>query len=224
MRPLALAALVLLLVPAAARAQACPASYASVYGNGFFYEESPTTPSWSGYGFAYNLAAGTVQAGVTGSGELGSGGQLSTRDRYAIVGPASATPIPFLVRMRFTGTAEGDLVSLPVGGPVCLTSQVSLRIASGSLLDESTIASDPCGPRPFDVTLAFALAKLPGEEFTLSTNVTLNAGHTLEATASGTLIFVDLPVGYSVQSCQGYAVAPVPVKATSWGAVKQLYR
>lgn len=223
MRRLAFAALALLLSPVLSRAEICPTNSFATGGTGYF-EDTSTAPRASWFGFAYDLVAGTVQGGHTGSGEAGSFAQLTAQDRYTIVGPTSATPVQFLVRCRFTGTVGGALVNLPFGGPTCLGSQALLRITSASLSDEATVASDPCGPRAFDETLELELAKLPGEEFTLAALASLTAGHTIEATASGLISFVNLPPGYSVQSCQGYAGVPVAVRPRSWGAVKQLYR
>ena len=224
--PAAVVLLSLLAPGPAAVAQTCPANQFSM-GGGYFFQDSSTLPSYAWFGSSYNLVAGTIAVGTSGSGELGSFEQLLIQDLYTLVGPASATPIGFVARVRFTGSAGGGVVDLPSGGPTCLGSSARLRLASGAVADEKRADSydaPDCGPRAFDEILNLALAKLPGEEFPLSVQVSLNAGHTIPVQASGQIEFVGMPPGYTVQSCQGYAVLPVAAKPTTWGKLKRLYR
>jgi len=225
---LAAAALVLLVTwSPTARAQSCPANSYSEGSGGGFFQDSSTQPIHSFGGASYDLVAGTLSAGVTGFGEGGAYVSLQVQDLYTIVGPASATPIEFLARVRFTGTLGADLVTLPGAGTGCVGSFVNLGMASASLTDEAQLQSNPspaCGPRSFDETLDLALTKLPGQEFPLSVSVYASAGHTIQAQTSGQIVFVGLPPGYSMESCQGYAGSPVATRSSSWGRVKQLYR
>jgi hypothetical protein len=105
---------------------------------------------------------------------------------------------------------------------------MTLSAASASLTDQLSVGPENvfpnCASRSFDETLELSLAKLPGEEFPLNVAVSAHASHTIQAVTSGQILFVGLPPGYSVQSCQGYNVLPVATRASSWGAVKQLYR
>ena len=225
MRAVTVATFVLLLVPVSALAQLpCPLNYFSMGGSGGYIEDNSSEPAGNWYGHSYDHVAGTLQGGHTGSGEAGSFAGLMAQDRYSIFGPPSATPIAFQVRFHVTGFAGGGLATLPNQGSVCLGSQVQLRLADGALEDVATITSEPCGPRAFDEMLHLDLAKLPGEEFTLSAAESHSAGHSIQSSASGAITFVGLPPGYVVQSCNGYALAPVAVQARSWGQVKQLYR
>lgn len=223
MRAVAFAAFVLSYLPAIAGAQPCPPNGFSMGGPGYF-EDSSTAPTFNWFGISYNHVTGTLGGGHSGSGEAGSFASLTSQDRYTIVGPPSGSPIPFQARVHFTGTAGGGEVLLPNLGSVCRGSQVAIRLAEGILVDDRTIPSEPCEPKAFDETLVLDLVKLPGEEFTLATSLYQSAGHSIQTSASGALTFAGLPSGYSVQSCQGYAVAPVAVRARSWGQVKQLYR
>lgn len=210
----------------AARSQTCPPNFFAAGGTGYF-EEYPTASLWSGYGFSYDLVGGTLSGGHTGFGEAGSFSQLMIQDRYRIVGPASTSPIPVLVRVRFSGSAGGGMVNLPNLGTGCLGSTVQLRLASESLVDEEIVRSDPspdCGPQAFDEVLELAFAKHPAEEFPLSVTASLSAGHTIPATASGVVTFVGLPAGYSIRSCRGYGGSVVAVRPRSWGGIKLIYR
>ena len=67
------------------------------------------------------------------------------------------------------------------------------------------------------------LQQLPGIPFVISLGATLNASHTIPVTASGALPF-QVPAGYTIQSCQGYAGNVVPTRPWSWGSLKQRYR
>lgn len=221
------ALLLLVWDPRAVGAQACPQNQFYVAGNGFFYEEYSTAPSWAWSTMSYDLIAGTLDAGHTGAGEAGANAGILVQDRYRIVGPALGTPLPIQVRVGFSGVAGGGVVFLPNLGSVCLGSSATLRLASGSSLDEETIESQygtPCASRTIDHTLALDLQKLPGEEFVVSVSISLFAGHTIPVTAAGEISFAGLPPGYSIQSCQGYGDAPVPVARRTWGGIKQLYR
>jgi hypothetical protein len=74
-------------------------------------------------------------------------------------------------------------------------------------------------------TLVLGLSRAVGEVFPLVARLETFGGGTAEGTghAVGTLRFRGLPAGYSVVSCQGYAL-PTPARPATWGGVKALYR
>lgn len=215
-----------LLGSAPASGQPCPANSFHTGGLGF-YEESPTAPTWSFGPSRYDLVAGTCGAFLTGGGEAGSTLFLLVRDRYRIVGPESADPIPVTVRFRVTGLAGGGVYALPFLGPSCQGTRARLRLASGASLDEAILESrrEPtCGDTAIDETLEIALAPVPGEEFEVAASLDLAAAQFVAVTTSGAISFAGLPPGAAIQSCQGYAGPVVPAARSSWGRLKGAYR
>ncbi len=226
MRTRAAIAVVALLLVSSAHAQPppCPTS-GYVAGGGFgFIEWSTEAPVWTAFGLTVNHVAGTLQGGITGAGEAGASVQFGSTDRYSLIGPSSATPISFNARLRVTGIAGSDFVDPPSGSPGCLGSNMNVLLSSGGELVDVSAAGNACNPQAIDTILEIALAKLPGEEFTVYTNAAMSALHQIQASVSGTLYFINLPPGYTIQSCKGYAAAPVAAKARSWGQVKKIYR
>src|SRR5688572_16887186 len=103
---------------------ACPTNTAWGYGPGGSYEYEHSGPTWdeSIYGghVAYDLIVGTFAvAGGGGGGKQSGGAELHFSDVYQIVGPASATPIPFQVFVHLAGTLSAGLQSYPYIGTVC---------------------------------------------------------------------------------------------------------
>ena len=75
----------------------------------------------------------------------------------------------------------------------------------------------------FIAVLALPLSHLVGEEFELVYEV--NASAEFSASAHGALSFAELPTGYGVASCQGFAGdGAVSIRRASWGALKLHYR
>ena len=226
MRTRTAAPVLALLLATSAHAQPlpCPTS-GYVAGGGFgFIEWSTEAPVWSAFGLTVNHVAGTLQGGITGAGEAGASVQFGTVDRYILIGPSSATPIAFHARLRVTGIAGSEFVTPPSGSPGCLGSNLNVLLSSGGELVDVSAEGSACHPQAIDTILEIPIAKLPGEEFTVYTNAAMHALHQIQASVSGTLYFINLPPGYTIQSCKGYATPPVAAKARSWGQVKKVFR
>lgn len=174
---------------------------------------------------AVDLVAGTVElVGGGAGGEYSCYTSLDVSDLYQIVGPASATPIPFEVHIHVTGEVTGGLRGYP-NGTFCDNSRILFRLASGatanSYSDQSSFS--PCSGHAFDAGVVVSLAKLPSESFPLSMHLEAGGSGGF-GTNRGALTFTGLPAGYSVQSCQGYGSQPVATLPRSWGNLKHTYR
>jgi len=181
----------------------------------------------AGYGYSqadegYDLGAGTASSAAAGDNDCPANGSLAAYDVFRIVGPASATPLPFTATLRLSGNVESSC------DPNAYASVSGhLEEAGGASQDFllSVAAPYSCGAQPVDRTLEIALAHLVEEPFTLLVRLGTSAQGYSTATLSSRLGFEGLPEGYGVVSCQGFVSDPsVPVRALSWGRVKTLYR
>ena len=225
--PVCVAALLLLSPAPNALAQTCPLNLYSAGASNYYVEDSSTAPSWNFGPFNYDLVHGTFAGALQGSGEGGAFAQITLQDRYTIVGPSTVTPLTFHVRVHVSGIAGADMVTLPFLGTVCLGSSGTFSVASGALAEEVQVSSyDPgaCASVPFDETVELELTKIPGEEFPLRVGAHHSAGHLISISVTGTITFENLPEGYEMRSCYGYAGIPVPAVARSWGSLKGMYR
>lgn len=202
----------------------CPTNHAY----GFQYEYSNSSPVWNEQivcgKVAVNLPAGIVRfSGGGGSGEISCSAGLSVSDIYQISGPASATAIPFTVRVHLTADMDGYFVDHPHLGHMCYGSSVRSYLNSGSQTDQVEASTNPdCTPNSISSDRTLALQKLPGEAFTI--NFGLSVSGLSPGSIQHALSFDGLPSGYTITSCQGYGSNPTPAAATSWGAVKATYR
>lgn len=200
---------------------ACPSNYASFRGFQFF----PTEPVWSysanpSGGPSYDLVQGMMHSNWGGCSEQTESFYMTVHDDYWLEGPASATAISFNVRFHVTGVAQGGTRPLPPYG--CAYAEMSADLSSGALHD-GVSANSFCTSVAVDRLLSIPLEHLPGEVFQVT--MKLNTGGSCSfATADGALTFEDVPAGYSVRSCQGYAACPTPARPTTWGNVKAAYR
>jgi hypothetical protein len=162
-----------------------------------------------------------------GGGEVGSFQQHLVHDLYWIVGPATAQPISFVVKLHAIGIARGGFVTLPFVGTICSTSGGTIRLTSGALSQEATVRSQSTptcsGDVSIDVTLELALQHIPGEIFDVTYRTDMSNGPLMSTNAQSTFWF-EVPSGYTIQSCQGYAGAVVPATLRSWGKLKHSYR
>lgn len=217
--PASLGGLSLLLVAAsAARSAPCPESCATNSAEGTLCSSLATrdhstqticspVPGTSSTHETWNLVLGTIRVSASSCYSGNASVDVIARDRFRIVGPASAPPIAFQARLRTNGGA-GEFGSVGAG----------LREVGGESrwVDGGFVGG-------FDADLLLPLSHAVGEEFDLVYEVHADAYPT--ATTQGQLSFVGLPAGYGVTSCQGFAGdGAVPAKRTSWGAVKNIYR
>jgi len=146
----------------------------------------------------YDLTQGTVLVKSVSHADYGFDSWCRTTDDFFIDGPASGTPLALSVILTADKT---------YGSEVHLVAQTDSASTSG----------------PSHEVLRLSLLKLPGEHFTLSMYVFVYALLS-RGTASCTLAFSQLPAGYTLKSCQGYAGTPVATRSTTWGRLKASYR
>ena len=189
------------------------------------YSDSSTNPIYSAGGASWNLIEGTFAGGSSGGGEAGWFLSLGVRDNYRLVGPSSATPIPFKVRVVLTGYASGSIETLPHAGTFCTGSSFTFNLVHGAAIATRSVSSTqtPCAGAEINEVVELELSKLPDEEFLLLFGSALSNGTFQSVSVNGVITFL-VPSGYSVASCQGYAGQAVPVSPTSWGRLKQTYR
>lgn len=163
---------------------------------------------------AYDLKAETFMLTASGASECGGGAALATHDTFTLVGPATATPLTFDLQLVIAATFSG-------GGLATSEANVSLR--EGASNAQSVYLSPG---NPTDVTLSVAVSQAVGEALDLYVDGDIYAlGLGSGAGVNAHIEVAGLPAGYAIVSCQGYASDPtVPVRATSWGRLKAIYR
>ena len=219
---LAALVLVLLMGPALPRAAAadCPTNSISALGT----HQISSNPSGSvsqnytctADGFpvrisgsaSYNLPMGHVT--FSGSGGIGcsGSGQVATRDVFTLSGPASGSPLSLRAELGVNASGYGY-----AGGSVTLR--------------EGASNTSPSSPFPGSSTIGITIQVSPGSSFDLYIEGGAGGGFSGQGTAAvdAWLGFPDLPPGYLLTSCQGFTAGiPVPVRATSWGQLKNIYR
>lgn len=207
--------LLLALVSSLAHAQVCPQSQ---YQHPLRPPGVQTTTAArllpvTGYDVSFDLPTGRARLTLGGGDAF-----MTTRDTYRIVGPGTA-PVSGLATLEITYSMYANQ-TCHEPNYVAGTVTVSEGAQSRSLFREAN-----CVNGLFNQTerLHLPISHVPGEPFTLA--------YDLRGTGSFTTLSLDvqfgfsnLPPGYTVQSCQNFAYAPVATARSSWGAVKSYYR
>ena len=190
-----------LTVPGATIVSALPAQYLSNTAECTIDFPAIFYPSGSA---SYNLVSGALSAQAFSSGTCGAQSRVTTHDVFTLMGPASTTPIAFTA--RFSGSASGGFAGM----------RVSLREGASNARDWIGLGT---------VTLDIAIIRSSGITFDLYLECGLEAASYGGGQGAAWLGFPDLPTGYWLESCQGFvAGSPVPVRPTTWGALKTIYR
>jgi hypothetical protein len=171
----------------------------------------------------YDLVAGTMRAEVYASYQGVGDASVLTHDVFKLTGPGSVPPISFHAR------AQGGVASGCGYGPYA---EADASIREGASNSASVSAQgwvQNCTGPGYDIGVS--ITRAAGSTFDLYLSVHANAGYSVypggggDAHVSLSLSFPDLPAGYSVVSCQGFAAGQVvPTKRTSWGELKTRYR
>lgn len=202
----------------AARAGAqCPADTMFCSPSGTVVSMSPAD-SVCGGAVSYNLVTGRFAA-EGGGGDLGGLGRVIAWDEYRVVGPPNGTPLAFEGRLKVLGNASAFCAPFAGAG-------FTATLQEGTSNSISVAASEyQCsGHVHADTTLHLSIVRASGETFSLMFNLSAS-GNNGGAFITGELSFAGLPPGALVVSCQGFHQdAPVPVRSTSWGTLKQRYR
>jgi hypothetical protein len=153
------------------------------------------------------------------SGAISTTNSLSWTDEFHVVGLPPGPPIAFQARLNVTGLG------------VDVKSGASVRVGNTEigLRDEaSNSASETFAGESVTKTIVLTITASPGQPFFLSVfahGVARGNFYVASTKAEGVLVFGDLPAGAKVASCGGYLNdAPVPVRRSTWGALKLRYR
>ena len=180
-------------------------AYPSCFKNMFF----------RGYTAGYSIPNGTLYATVSGGFDGACGPGVATSDDFVVGGLPAGTPVTLRVQLAL----RFQIGCILPGG-----SHGIARLESGAQSAVLDIDLDNfSGQAPRDTSVVLTLPVVAGIPFRLLASTQVRTGECL-ATMNGTLMFLDLPPVASVTSCNGFAQAPTPARATTWGAVKAGYR
>lgn len=203
---------------------ACPNSSVTVFDStqtssdpSAQFSDNHFCPPYGGTALAsarYDLKAETFMLAASGASECGGGAALATHDTFTLVGPATATPLTFDIQLVIGAAFSG-------GG--LATSEANVALREGASNAQSVYLSPG---NPTDVTLSVPVTSAVGGTFDLFVDAdTYALGLGSGASVNAHIEVAGLPAGYAIVSCQGYVSDPtVPVRATSWGRLKAIYR
>lgn len=190
----------------------------------------PAPGTASQYQLEWDHAMGTVRALSGGAGCPGPGGSAVVRsmDEFVLVGPPAAAVSIGIRASAHVHLGTGVMEVHGPGGPeyVCVTgTRALLRLATDSDSAEVELTQSPCPGPTAEQVLSLARSVVPGVPFRVDLLALAFTGCAASAEASATLSFTDLPVGYSIQSCSGFAGGvSVPTRSSTWGRIKSHYR
>ncbi len=161
----------------------------------------------------YDLSAGQLSIRTRG-GDSSSGNRMYLRDHYQLIGPPGWEPVTFEARLELTGF-------------VASSAFLGVSLRSESSFDSLGFSATSSGPSFINLdgrSLVVTVTASVGGEFDLDIHHRSSAGWVRTAGtvhAEGQILFVGLPPGLSIQSCQGFVQEePIPVERLSWSAVK----
>ena len=163
----------------------------------------------------YDLTMGIVRVYAQGAFGCTGVAAASTHDVFHFIGPASTSAVAFHARAH---------VEIYAGG-YCVKGMATIREGTSNSASASEhVLSD------YITDLDVPVSRLPGATFDLSLEGYAEAangygGCGSDARTYMTLMFPDLPPGYSVESCQGFISGQIVAGGrTTWGQIKSLYR
>jgi len=175
--------------------------------------------SYYAYGEAvYNLVEGTVRVHAYANSYAVGQANASTSDVFTLLGPPSDPPITFHARVHVD--FPGDCSYGPEGG-----ADASIREGASN---SATASNTTCQHAATDIEIS--ITRSAGSTFDLSLTANASGGsgdgyYGGNGNVSLSLSFPDLPKGYSVVSCQGFAAGKVTAaRPLSWGELKTRYR
>lgn len=223
---LALALHAAVFTPSAAIAQSCPESDYRLNGSAIVSSADPAADTtWAPPGYvgsfraAWNLPLGTVEMYHCCS-------LLDThvwaRDAFDVRGVPAGTPVVLTAEFVVDGAVFTD----GCGGTGC-GGVVGAGLRRGA---DSTVVEHPThlfsGRADYHDVLQLPLTIVAGSPETIEYQIwghrTPGGNHGAEGT--GLIRFQGLPPGAVVVSCKGYGQSPTPVRPTTWGRLKSVYR
>lgn len=191
------------------------APFDSLSGQDHSCETEPSFCRSSSAYAAYDLAQGRAQIYMQGYNSTGEASCV-THDAFTLLGPSGPSPITFHVRLHATIYIDFQPASATVG--LCEGSANCDSVTSSTPFLGITRDLDLMVTRNVDQTFDLSM-QLRG----MSTSAFQSSGSFGHATAQ--LEFPDLPPGFTVTSCQGFASSPtVAIRRNSWGSLKSMYR
>jgi hypothetical protein len=135
---------------------------------------------------------------------------VEAHDQFQIVGPASATPLSFLARLRVSGTVGANAEGRAgLGKGDFATNVIFVPGGPGSISNQPVVIELSLLPNvPFNVTAELSVGSLFAYR---------------SADLYAFLEFLDVPAGWNVVSCHGFDV-PVPTERVTWSRVRAFYR
>jgi hypothetical protein len=213
-----------LFAPAFALAQACPTTRIEFFTPPAVHTaalagDTSASNSDGGGSVHFDVRQGTVRATVSTGPTGGFFSFIDSWDTFTLVGPAGP-PLAFEARLHVTGSATS--ISDPGSG----TGSIGIWgvLAEGnSQRDSARVDAGGGQSKELDATVRLPLLHAPGEPFDLGYGA--HAGSYFAFGEVLGILAFDLPPGYLVQSCRGWAGAgSTPARGTSWGRLKSIYR
>ncbi|MEQ1737674.1 MAG: hypothetical protein ABL886_14870 [Rhodoglobus sp.] len=244
--------LCLFTMPSAALATECPADTVHLVGqyygeSGLFVSTAPaldrsnyryyTSPPTTAFQHAaYDLIGGSILSVASGTSVINqymlhAEALVATHDVFRLIGPAGGAGASVSARLRLHIVCAGDTFSSGGTGYYIHAGSVTAHLGESGTTHRVSLEVRENLRDVRDLVLTFD--RQVDETFTLRMSIrteataapdnSIDEGFPRYAEAVGQLSFPDLPPGYSVVSCQGYAPdAPVPSRTTTWGRIKSL--
>jgi ferredoxin len=147
---------------------------------------------------------------------------VTARDRFDVTGVPAGTPVSVLAVFEIAGWAYTTGCG---GSGCCGTLAAAIRAGPDSAKDEF-VGNTFSGSADFSGAVVVPLTLVAGTprdiEFQMSGRRCPGGAHDVEAT--GTIRFIGDDPNAMVTSCKGFGPIAVPVRRSSWGRLKTLYR
>lgn len=192
---------------------------------------------------SYDLRAGTVFASAARHQYFANGfpafGRVAVHETFWVLGPVPGAACSFHVSLDVMSRTAGGVIygcQPPThDGPNICTLPPGRATVSLEVEGQNPVAWDSDTTEgTFTPKLSIPLTLNVGDTFDLTVHVLADATEIddfdyavdpREASAFGQIVFRDLPEGFSISGCHGYAVGSiVPTRTTSWGRLKVRYR
>ena len=217
----AAALLLLLVAPAAARAQSCPAVRADCHTTttDAVPRASLGCDDWFGQSWvSYDLTLGTLSAGGIGY-QGGISGSATLSDEFQLHGSPSLPPLTFRALLVLS------LSSCVLADYCCHGGSTGWIRRADGVADQRWHQSAPRTCETISDSVEVEITASIGKPFLVQYGLLGGGGEHGSGSASGQLAFRGLPPDVLVTSCHGFTQGgSTPARPTSWGQLKQIYR
>lgn len=149
---------------------------------------------------------------------------VEARDAYDVLGVPLGTPVTLTAALDVIGGATNGGCAPDCGG------WFRASIRHGSEVAADSVAEPKSGytpaTNPLNETLQLPVTIVAGSPETIEFELwdVVTPGSWGGGFGTGHIHFLNVPPGVTVTSCQGYGSVVTPVRRTSWGALKTIYR